>query len=96
MFVIGNRIMIAPDARKDRTVLGLILPQQSQEDAQIGTVIGVGYGRYSEKSGALIPIDFIDPGDRVLYSKYGGTVIQVDEDEVLLLSVDDILCIVDD
>ena len=95
MLVVGNRVMVAPDSRKQQTAKGLILPQQSQEDAQIGTVVAVGYGEYN-KHGALIPIDFIDPGDRVLYSKYGGTVIQVDEDEVLLLSVDDILCIVDD
>ena len=96
MFVVGNRVMIAPDARTDRTPLGIWLPQQAQEDAQIGTVIGVGYGRYSEKSGALIPIDFIDPGDRVLYSKYGGTVISVDGDDVLLVSPDDIFAIVED
>lgn len=95
MQVVGNRVMVVPDERKDRTPVGLILPQQAQEDAQIGTVVAVGEGRYSEKTGVLIPIDFINVGDRVLYSKYGGTVIEVDEEEVLLLSPDDVLAIVD-
>ena len=96
MLVVGNRVMIAPNERRTSTDSGLILPPSAQEDAQIGLVLAVGFGRYSEKSGKLIPIEHIGPGDLVLYSKYGGTTIEVEGEEMLLMDPENIFCIVND
>lgn len=93
--VVGNRVLVAPDAKKTTTTSGLILPDRSVEESTIGTVVAIGSGDYHQKTGRWMPIRSVDVGDRVLYSKYGGTVIEVDGEEMLLIKPEDIYCIVD-
>jgi chaperonin GroES len=85
-----DRIVVRPGDAEETTVSGLVIPDTAKEKPQQGEVIAVGPGRRSEQSGELIPVD-VAVGDVVLYSKYGGTEVTVDGDDLLVLSSRDVL-----
>ena len=85
-----DRIVVRPGDAEETTVSGLVIPDTAQEKPQQGEVIAVGPGRRSEHSGELIPVD-VAVGDVVLYSKYGGTEVTVDGEDLLVLSSRDVL-----
>jgi chaperonin GroES len=85
-----DRIVVKPGEAEEMTVSGLVIPDTAKEKPQQGEVIAAGPGRRSEQSGDLIPVD-VAVGDIVLYSKYGGTEITVDGDDLLVLSSRDVL-----
>ena len=87
-----DRILVRPEEGQETTVSGIVIPDTAKEKPQEGTVLAVGPGKRSE-SGELIPMD-VREGDRVLYSKYGGTEIKVDGEDLLILSSRDALAIV--
>ncbi len=84
-----DRIVVRPAEAEERTASGLVIPDSAKEKPQQGEVLAVGPGRRSD-SGELIPLD-INVGDVVVYSKYGGTEIAVDGEDVLILAGRDIL-----
>jgi chaperonin GroES len=71
-----------------------VLPDTAKEKPQQGTVLAVGPGRRSEQSGELIPLD-VKVGDTVVYSKYGGTEITIDGEDLLILTSRDVLAKLD-
>ena len=85
-----DRIVVRPGDAEETTVSGLVIPDTAKEKPQQGEVIAVGPGRRSEHSGELIPVD-VEVGDVVLYSKYGGTEVTVDGEDLLVLSSRDVL-----
>ena len=85
-----DRIVVRPGDAEETTVSGLVIPDTAKEKPQQGEVIAVGPGRRSEHSGELIPVD-VSVGDLVLYSKYGGTEVTVDGEDLLVLSSRDVL-----
>jgi chaperonin GroES len=85
-----DRIVVRPGDAEETTVSGLVIPDTAKEKPQQGEVIAVGPGRRSEHSGELIPVD-VSVGDVVLYSKYGGTEVTVDGEDLLVLSSRDVL-----
>ncbi len=85
-----DRIVVKPSDAEQTTASGLVIPDTAQEKPQQGTVLAVGPGRRSETSGEIIPVD-VGEGDTVVYSKYGGTEITVDGDDVLILNARDVL-----
>jgi chaperonin GroES len=85
-----DRIVVRPDEAEEKTVSGLVIPDSAKEKPQQGEVLAVGPGRRAENSGELIPIDLV-VGDSVVYSKYGGTEIIVDGEDLLILSSRDVL-----
>ncbi|MGI8407223.1 MAG: co-chaperone GroES [Actinomycetota bacterium] len=87
-----DRILVKPEEGEETTISGIVIPDTAKEKPQEGTVLAVGAGKRSE-TGDLIPMD-VKEGDRVMYSKYGGTEIKVDGDELLILSSRDVLAIV--
>ena len=87
-----DRILVRPEEGEETTVSGIVIPDTAKEKPQEGTVLAVGPGKRSE-TGDLIPVD-ISEGDRVMYSKYGGTEVKVDGEELLILSSRDVLAIV--
>ncbi len=87
-----DRIVVRPAAAEEKTASGLVIPDTAKEKPQQGEVLAVGPGRRSE-SGELIPLD-INVGDTVVYSKYGGTEIAQDGEDLLILAGRDILAIV--
>jgi chaperonin GroES len=90
---LDDRIVVKANEAEERTASGLVIPDTAKEKPQQGSVLAVGPGRRSEQSGELIPLD-VKVGDTVVYSKYGGTEITVDGDDLLILSSRDVLAIV--
>ena len=84
-----DRIVVRPGQAEETTVSGLVIPDTAKEKPQKGEVLAVGPGRRSD-AGELIPVD-LSVGDVVLYSKYGGTEIAVDGEDLLVLSSRDVL-----
>jgi chaperonin GroES len=84
-----DRIVVRPAEAEETTISGLVIPDTAKEKPQQGEVLAVGPGRRSE-SGELIPVDVVT-GDTVVYSKYGGTEISVDGEDLLILSSRDVL-----
>lgn len=87
---LDDRIVVRTAEAEETTVSGLVIPDTAKEKPQQGEVLAVGPGRRAETSGELIPLD-LAVGDTVVYSKYGGTEITVDGEELLILSGRDIL-----
>jgi len=75
---------------EETTVSGLVIPDTAKEKPQQGEVLAVGPGRRSENTGEVIPVD-VKAGDTVVYSKYGGTEITVDGEDLLILTGRDVL-----
>ena len=91
---LDDRIVVRPNEAETQTASGLVIPDTAKEKPQQGEVLAVGPGKRAETSGELIPVD-ISVGDTVLYSKYGGTEIAVDGEDLLVLNGRDILAIVE-
>jgi chaperonin GroES len=85
-----DRIVVRSNEPEETTVSGLVIPDTAKEKPQQGEVIAVGPGRRSEHSGEIIPVD-VAVGDVVVYSKYGGTEIAVDGEDLLILTSRDVL-----
>ncbi|HET9543551.1 MAG TPA: co-chaperone GroES [Acidimicrobiales bacterium] len=88
-----DRIVVKPGESEETTASGLVIPDTAQEKPQQGEVLAVGPGKRSEQTGDVIPVD-VSKGDTVVYSKYGGTEITIDGDDLLILSARDVLAIV--
>ncbi len=91
---LDDRIVVKPNEAEEKTASGLVIPDTAKEKPQQGSVLPVGPGRRSEQTGELIPLD-VKVGDTVVYSKYGGTEITVDGDDLLILTSRDVLAIMD-
>ena len=89
-----DRIVVKTNEAEERTASGLVIPDTAKEKPQTGTVLAVGAGRRSEQTGEIIPLD-VKVGDTVVYSKYGGTEITVDGEDLLILSGRDVLAILE-
>ena len=88
---LGDRLIV--QGRRgggDDRFSGIVLPDTAKEKPQKGKVLAVGDGRLSEDTGKRIPLD-VSEGDEVLYSKYGGTEIKVDGEDLLVLRESDVL-----
>ena len=87
-----DRIVIKSLEAEQTTASGLVIPDTAKEKPQEGEVLAVGPGRIDDK-GNRVPLD-ITVGDRVIYSKYGGTEVKHQGDEYLILSARDVLAVV--
>jgi chaperonin GroES len=85
-----DRIVVRSNEAESTTASGLVIPDTAQEKPQQGEVIAVGPGRRSDQTGDIIPID-VAVGDTVVYSKYGGTEITNEGEELLILNARDVL-----
>jgi len=90
---LGDRIVVEPIEREERTPGGIILPETAKEKPQEGKVLAVGPGRRDDE-GNRIPMD-VKEGDRVLYAKYAGTEVKLDDKKLLILRESDILALVE-
>jgi len=86
---LADRVLVKPTEREEKTKSGIYLPDTAKEKPQDGEVIAVGPGKMSE-DGKLIAMD-IKVGDTVIYAKYGGTEIKIDDEEMIILRESDIL-----
>jgi chaperonin GroES len=87
---LGDRLIVRAVEEEETTAGGILLPDTAKEKPQKGKVLAVGDGRIGEDTGKRIPLD-VSEGDEVLYSKYGGTEIKVDGEDLLVLRESDVL-----
>ena len=87
---LGDRLIVKAIEEEETTASGIVLPDTAKEKPQKGTVVAVGDGAWDEDGEKRIPLDVAE-GDEVLYSKYGGTEIKVDGDDLLVLRESDVL-----
>ena len=91
---LDDRIVVQPNEAEQTTASGLVIPDTAKEKPQQGKVLAVGPGKRAESSGELIPLD-VAVGQTVLYSKYGGTEVTIDGEDLLILSSRDVLAVVE-
>ena len=89
---IGDRVIVQRLGSAEKSRGGLYLPDSAQEKPQEGKVIAVGSGR-TLKSGKVVPLA-VKAGDKIIFGKYSGSEIKVDDKEYVFLSEDDILAVV--
>jgi chaperonin GroES len=87
---LGDRLIVKPIEEEETTASGIVLPETAKEKPQKGQVVAVGDGKWDEDGEKRIPLDVAE-GDEVLYSKYGGTEVTVEGDELLVLRESDVL-----
>ncbi len=90
---LADRVVIKPVEREEVTKSGIVLPDTAKEKPQEGIIEAVGKGRYNERTGERIKLD-VEVGDRVMYAKYAGSEVKIDEVDYLILSEKDILAVV--
>ena len=88
-----DRILIKRVEEKETVKGGIIIPDTAKEKPQEGEVIAVGGGKKTEE-GKVIPLD-VKAGDRILFGKYSGTEIKIDEEEFLIIREDEVLGIIE-
>jgi chaperonin GroES len=88
-----DRILVKTLEAEQTTASGLVIPDTAKEKPQEGEVIAVGPGRFNEDGDERIPLD-ISVGDKVIYSKYGGTEVKYAGEEYLILSARDVLAVI--
>lgn len=90
---LGDRILVQPDTKEEVTRSGLVLPDTAKEKPMEGTVISVGPGRVLD-SGERLPME-VKKGQKILFAKYAGTEVKLDNEEYLVISEKDVLAIVE-
>jgi chaperonin GroES len=90
---LGDRVLVRPVAREERSRGGILLPDTAKEKPQVGQVLAAGTGRVLD-DGKRQPLE-VKEGDTILFSKYAGTELKVDGQDVLIISDRDILAIVE-
>jgi chaperonin GroES len=89
---LGDRVMIKPVEKEEKTKSGILLPDTAKEKPQEGIVQAVGTGRILD-NGTKVPME-LKVGDKVLYAKYAGNEFKLDEVEYLIVSEKDVLAVV--
>jgi chaperonin GroES len=87
---LGDRVVIEPIEKEETTASGIVLPDSAKEKPQEGKVVAVGSGRF--ENGERVALE-VKEGDRIIFSKYAGTEVQVKEKELLIMRESDILAI---
>jgi chaperonin GroES len=87
---LGDRVIVQATEEEETTASGIVLPDTAKEKPQKGKVVAAGEGKWDEDGEKRIPLD-VGEGDEILYSKYGGTEITVEGEELLVLRESDVL-----
>jgi chaperonin GroES len=90
---LGDRVLVEPLEKEEMTASGILLPETAKEKPQEGRVLAVGEGRWDEEGKHRLPLD-VKVDDRVIFAKYAGTEIKIDDKKYLILGEKDILAIV--
>ncbi len=89
---LGDRVVVKPVEKEERTKSGIVLPDTAKEKPQEGIVEAVGTGRILD-NGTKVPME-LKVGDKILYAKYAGNEFKIDEVEYLIVSEKDVLAVV--
>jgi chaperonin GroES len=88
-----DRLVVKPLDAEQTTASGLVIPDTAKEKPQEGEVLAIGPGRIDD-NGNRVPLD-VNVGDKVIYSKYGGTEVSVGGEDYLILSARDVLAVIE-
>ncbi|OGC07160.1 co-chaperone GroES [candidate division WOR-1 bacterium RIFOXYA2_FULL_36_21] len=88
---LGDRVVVLPEPQEEKTRSGIVLPDTAKEKPSEGTVVAVGTGRILD-NGQKVAIE-VKVGDKVIYSKYGGTEVKLEGEEYIILQERDILAV---
>ena len=91
---LGDRVVVEPLEQEEKTASGIILPETAKEKPQEGKVLAVGPGKLDESGNSRLPMD-VKIGDTVLFAKYAGTEIKLEDKKVLILRESDLMAIVE-
>jgi len=91
---LGDKILIKRDEAQSKTESGIFLPESSKDKPKTGTVHAVGSGALNTETGERIPLS-VKPGDKVIFTSYAGTEVKLGIDELLIMSEDEILAVID-
>ena len=91
---LADRVVVKPVEREEMTKSGIVLPDTVKEKPQEGIIEAVGNGRYNEQTGVRVALD-VKVGDRVMYAKYAGSEVKIDDVDYLILGEKDILAVVE-
>jgi chaperonin GroES len=91
---LGDKVVVQPTAREETTKSGIVLPDTAKEKPQEGRIVAVGTGRVLD-NGERQKLE-VSEGQKVLYAKYAGTEVKLDNEEYLILSEKDILAVLED
>ena len=86
---LSDRVVVMPEEVDEKTASGIILPDTAKEKPQMGNIVAAGPGKMSD-NGSIVKMT-LKSGDKVLYGKYSGTEITLNDDEVLIMRESDIL-----
>ena len=87
---LGDKLVIKPVVQEEVLASGIVIPDTAKEKPQQGEIIAVGPGRLDD-DGKRIPMD-LKAGDRILYAKYSGQEVKIEQEEYIVLSEKDVLC----
>lgn len=90
-----DKIIVRRDEAQSKTASGIFLPESGKERPKSGTVEAVGTGALNTETGARIPLT-VKKGDKVIFTSYAGTEVKLDGEELLIMSEDDILAVIED
>ena len=90
---LGDRVLVKPLEVEEKKKGGIIIPDTAKEKPQEGKVIAVGKGKITEE-GKVLPLN-VKVGDRILFGKYSGNEIKIDDEDYLIVREEDILAIIE-
>ena len=90
---LADRVVVKALEEQEQMRGGLYIPDTAKEKPQQGEVVAVGPGKFDERGGQRIPMD-VKVGDKVLYGKYSGTEVTVDNEQLLILRESDVLAVI--
>jgi chaperonin GroES len=88
----GDRVLVKPVEEQETKKGGIIIPDTAKEKPQEGKIVALGTGKKDE-DGKVIPFE-VKKGDKILFSKYGGTEVTIDNEKYLIMREDDILGVI--
>ncbi|MEX2218617.1 MAG: co-chaperone GroES [Phycisphaerales bacterium] len=91
---LGDKVLVRRDDPEKKTSTGIFLPESSKDKPKSGVIEAVGDGALNTETGERIPLS-VRKGDRVIFSSYAGTEVKLNDQELLIMSEDDILAVVD-
>ena len=91
---LGDKILVKRAEAQDKTDAGIFLPESAKDQPKEGKVMAVGSGILNKNTGEYMPFTVRD-GDKVIFSTYSGTEVKIGDDEMLILSEDDILAVIE-
>ncbi len=92
---LGDRVVVQPIEKEEKTPSGIFLPDTAKDKPQQGKVVAVGPGRWNDKTGERVPLD-VKVGDTVIFAKYAGTEVKLDDAKYLIMSESDVLAVVEE